>query len=832
MKLSINKEVLKMWWPFKKESKQPLDDSKNWKLLYAFEFFDKPGTWKFGMTSPFSHPKETTDVYDVLVYRIKKEGGQLTQRAKWACKKPKERIEHWDVEKLLGRDVSRDELGGSSKESFEQKILSHLGPRTPEGKEVRKTDLAKINRTVHAVLGLGERELIYKQLERPHQKWAIAKMMDHHNEQIGKKEDAYIAAGLAARFGKTVSMVEMFRQTGFRVMYVPAHHLAAFPSFEKEIGLWDIGVDVEWVMFDYADVNSSLQSVKDFLDAGKRVIIGVSLWPGKKGKPRTKKLQKLTRTLFKLNVLIFIDEADLGAHTTLRMEALKPILETDGHHTVVLGTGTNISRAASTHSLTQFPISVSYQDMLEAKAGAGFLFSEQEAKGPLEKAALAEINSDKSEWVSRMQNIVEPKNVLLTFPQQLKNKIILESGIVPSWTIVNGSDSHISWLNSLMQYLFDPTKANPPGWKHGINIPDIIREMNTFSKCQKYTKTPVYMIFLGGGASKASVERMLEATKQVLPDYSCIPLTSTNTSNADAEALVKEAIVAAEDSKKQGVILFSIDMGARSFSVPNIVAVLECYDAGGIHQAHQRHSRVLTPDRSGVKKELGIVFTLSFDPNRVTPMENVLLANAEAKARVTGKSLEVEMTRHLPSLLYWSDKGIAPRFEGIDDYIGKLMARKNVADIMALCIDWSILDSPDALALIQKVNSDIDNKGMKIFDKLVAEATKTGARAPSSTTKEKKAKEKVVIEQIKTLMKSAGIIGAALGPDSDKEIIWEDALDKMSSDSDLETGFKDAVGLTPEEVKELSEWMPIALLAASLKAGAKGKGKGGDDFWI
>ncbi len=384
-----------------------------------------------------------------------------------------------------------------------------------------------------------------------------------------------------------------------------------------------------------------------------------------------------------------------------------------------------------------------------------------------------------------------------------------------------------------MQFLFDPTKAKPPRWEHGITIPDIIREVNNDSGCQLYTKTPVYMIFLGGGATMAAVERMRVATESVLDEYSCIPLLSDKTSNAEAEALVKEAIVAAEGGlkKKRGVIVFSIDMGSRSFSVPNVVAVLECYDGGGIHQAHQRHSRALTPDRTGVKKELGIVFTLSFDPNRVTPMENFLLANAEAKAKFTGESLEVEMTRHLPSLLYWSSKGIAPRFKGIDDYIGKLMARKNVAEVMALCTDWSIYESQKALGLIEKINSDVDTNGKTILKKLVAQATKTGSGSPPSTPAEKKSKEKVIIEQIKTLMKSSGMVGAALGVDVVQDITWEEALQEMSSDSNYKTGFKDAVGLTPEEVKSLSEWMPTALLEASLKAGAKGKERGGDDFW-
>ena len=821
-----------MNWPFKRKAKTPLDDSKNWKLLYAFELYDQLGKWKFGMTSPDSYPKGTTDVYDVLVARIISEGGQLSKdRGKWACDKPEERIEYWDVEELLGRYVPKRELGGPKKNSFEQRILTLLGPQTPEGKEVRLTDLVTINRTVHSVLGLGERELIYEQLERPHQKWAIAKMMDHHNEQLGQKQDATIAAGLAARFGKTVSMLEMFRQTNFQVMFVPVHHLASFPSFEKEIGLWDIGEGVEWVEFDYGGHKKCIRKIARALDEGKRVVIGVSLWPGAGGRVRTSRLIPLIRYLERerKDVLVFIDEADLGAHTVRRMEALAPIIDTSVHHTVVLGTGTNISRAAKAHILTRPPVIVSYQDMLEAKEGAGFLFSDLEAMGPLEKAALGEIKSNKSKWVSRMQNIVEPKNVLLTFPQVLLNKIEIESGIIPSWRIVHGSDSHISWIESLMQFLFDPTYASPPKWPYGINIPDIIRKVNKDSGCQEYTKIPVYMIFLGGGATKASASRMQKATERILPDYSCLLLHSGETSNAEAEAVVKEAIVAAEDASKRGVILISIDMGSRSFSVPNIVAVLECYDGGGVHQAHQRHSRALTPDRTGVKKELGIVFTLSFDPNRLTPMEQFLLSNAEAKAKMTGKSLEVEMTRHLPSLLYWTSEGIAPRFKGIDDYIGKLMARKNVAEVMALCTDWSIIESQKALDLIAKINSDIDGKGKDTLAKLAEKATKSGSVSSPATSP--KVQEKLIIEQIKTLMKSSGIIGAALGSDAVEEITWEEALDKMSSSPDFITGFKDAVGLTPDEVKTLSEWMPTALLEARLKAGAKGKESRGDGLW-
>ena len=61
------------------------------------------------------------------------------------------------------------------------------------------------------------------------------------------------------------------------------------------------------------------------------------------------------------------------------------------------------------------------------------------------------------------------------------------------------------------------------------------------------------------------------------------------------------------------MIFFSSNMSSRSFSIPEVTVVMDCYDGGSIHVAHQKHSRALTP---GPNKTHGYIINMAIDPNR------------------------------------------------------------------------------------------------------------------------------------------------------------------------------------------------------------------------
>ena len=59
--------------------------------------------------------------------------------------------------------------------------------------------------------------------------------------------------------------------------------------------------------------------------------------------------------------------------------------------------------------------------------------------------------------------------------------------------------------------------------------------------------------------------------------------------NRTAEDAVKDAIKSVGET-----VIISCSMGARSFSVPNIVAVINCKDGGSVGAAVQQASRCFT----------------------------------------------------------------------------------------------------------------------------------------------------------------------------------------------------------------------------------------------
>tara|TARA_Y100000022_G_scaffold181655_1_gene174487 strand:+ start:42 stop:878 length:837 start_codon:yes stop_codon:yes gene_type:complete len=66
-------------------------------------------------------------------------------------------------------------------------------------------------------------------------------------------------------------------------------------------------------------------------------------------------------------------------------------------------------------------------------------------------------------------------------------------------------------------------------------------------------------------------------------------------------------------------------MGARSFSVPNVVAVINCKDGGSIGTAVQQASRCFTP---GCGKTTGLVVNYSFNSERTSSFETDLISTA------------------------------------------------------------------------------------------------------------------------------------------------------------------------------------------------------------
>eukprot|EP00487_Bulimina_marginata_P000203 TRINITY_DN1038_c0_g1_i1.p1 TRINITY_DN1038_c0_g1~~TRINITY_DN1038_c0_g1_i1.p1 ORF type:complete len:234 (+),score=45.72 TRINITY_DN1038_c0_g1_i1:25-726(+) len=130
---------------------------------------------------------------------------------------------------------------------------------------------------------------------------------------------------------------------------------------------------------------------------------------------------------------------------------------------------------------------------------------------------------------------------------------------------------------------------------------------------------PAVMMFIPG--TKADVNNLVKIGKSMSPHYNWIALHGDNNTNRDAEDEVLNTI---QNGGGERTVIISCGMGARSFSVPNIISVINCKDGGSKGAAVQQASRAFTP---GCDKTHGLIVNYSFNPERVSTFEADLISS-------------------------------------------------------------------------------------------------------------------------------------------------------------------------------------------------------------
>ena len=418
---------------------------------------------------------------------------------------------------------------------------------------------------------------------RPHQAWV-------NQEILNRFDGSYTVIqplNLAARFGKTLQALSLFKESGLEVMVVAAHWLAANNSFVSTINQrFDIAADVAVIKPDY-------QQFKAAIDKGQRVMIDVSLHTD------AEKIDPML--LGALNVykkLIYIDEADFGAWTTSSRETAAQFINS-GINLVCVATGTNIDRAliGSTGHIEP-PITVSYLDLIEAKRGEGYLFQPDGfcADNP-------------QQWQDTLSNIVEVGVLNLDAEQDLIDELnALSDEKRPNMAkIFAKRNSHIQ-RKIIKSVLFDED--------FGADV------FGMYAEKHCAIKHPAVMMFIPG--TKADVNNIVAMGKSIAPHYNWIALHGDDYNNRIAEDAVEDTI----KSGGERTVIVSCSMGARSFSVPNIIAVINCKDGGSVGTAVQQASRCFTP---GCGKTHGLVVNYSFNVERTSSFESDLISSAIAQ---------------------------------------------------------------------------------------------------------------------------------------------------------------------------------------------------------
>ena len=167
-----------------------------------------------------------------------------------------------------------------------------------------------------------------------------------------------ILAELCARFGKTIWAGALAVETKSPLTIIASYVLTSFASFAKDLTGFEQFRNL--VVIDSAsdtyqtDVNSAIH-------AKKQVVVFLSMCGGIKRQDRIDYLFGLSQSR-----LVFIDEADYGAHTAKQADPF--IAAKQPNDTVILMTGTNGERACGSWKIDHY-LGTTYVELLLARAG-------------------------------------------------------------------------------------------------------------------------------------------------------------------------------------------------------------------------------------------------------------------------------------------------------------------------------------------------------------------------------------------------------------------------------------------------------------------------------
>jgi len=225
-------------------------------------------------------------------------------------------------------------------------------------KEIGNVKQSEVHNLTVGVLIEKVNEILRKENQpRPNVNLSSAQYDDAETVLNGIKEGKRrILAELAARYGKTIWSSAVAVESGIPVVVVSSYVLTSFTSFKNDIRKFQQFQEFEIVD---SQVKGYEEKVTKFLEQGKQVMVFVSLCNGRGRTERVKFLGGLG-----VQKIVFVDEADYGAHRKGQFEALQTMVNDDD--VLILMTGTNSDRASSEWDI-DLMLSTTYFELLVNK---------------------------------------------------------------------------------------------------------------------------------------------------------------------------------------------------------------------------------------------------------------------------------------------------------------------------------------------------------------------------------------------------------------------------------------------------------------------------------
>jgi hypothetical protein len=328
----------------------------------------------------------------------------------------------------------------------------------------------------------------------------------------------------------------------------------------------------------------------------------------------------------------------------------------------IVTSGTGIERASrGLGTGIDFFLGVTYNELLQGKSGHAKEFS-----GKYLKTLDPVKNKSEIEIVKKaIENIEEAKSSLSYLVDAEFYRMIIpfathvidtyrEENLFKWGKIFKDVTKSSAILEDVMRALFGRT-SKPELMKLNLSgaLEDEIKVVQIFTACRECKE----------------LNKFAELVKNVLGDAFIVEtLSGEFTSNDKSEERVNSSIARGKIEGK-GVIILTMDMGSRSFSISEINPVILMLDNGSINPITQKISRAFTPGKkhNGENKKVGSVVSLSVDSNRIDIIDSILVREA-IRSQLPGESMEKALRRVLMSINLFSIDDNNNRIDLVKDF--------------------------------------------------------------------------------------------------------------------------------------------------------------------
>ena len=273
------------------------------------------------------------------------------------------------------------------------------------------------------------------------------------------------------------------------------------------------------------------------------------------------------------------------------------------------------------------------------------------------------------------------------------------------------------------------------------------------------------------------------------------------TNNRQAEQKIKGTL---EDTNKERTVIISCSMGARSFSLPSIVAVVNCIDGGALSTAVQRASRCFTPD---AEKKIGMIVNYSFNTARSSAFEIDLISSA-IQQNPANTSAAIRRVYGVVNFLKKDQHGYALRLEE-KDFMAYVTSKDNIQNMALAAVDYDGLFTLDLANLLKNVqtHSSMKEEWQGTLEKAV---TYIQTQQTKSNTPDPEAKAlRNLMKKIQTIIQCAGN-AYYLAPSGRS---FQECLFLITQDAGKDQEYFDLVGVKSAVILEvLMDYLPETFL--------------------